>query len=101
MTKVDKKAFMPMDEYEKELIDAIESDDMVLEKPTPERLDMLQKSAKETLELLEAKKQISIKFKEKDLLIIKQKAKEISIPYQNIIQALVHNYATGKIKLEI
>ena len=43
MTKVDKKALMPMDEYEKELIDAIESDDIVLKKPTPERLDMLQK----------------------------------------------------------
>ncbi len=101
MKKLDEKEFMPMDEYEKDLIEAIESSDMVFEKPSQERLDMLKNSAKQTLDLLESKKQISIKFKEKDLLIIKQKAKDISIPYQNIIQALVHNYATGKIKLEI
>lgn len=101
MTQLDEKAFIPMDEYEKDLIGAIEGNDMVFEKPSQERLDILQKSAKETLALLETKKQISIKLKEKDLLIIKQKAKEVSIPYQNIIQALVHNYATGKIKLEI
>ena len=101
MRELDKKAFEPLDEYEKDLIEALENNDMVLEKPDEERLEMLQESAKETLRLLEAKKQISIKLKEKDLLIIKQKAKEISIPYQNIIQALVHNYAVGKIKLEI
>ncbi len=101
MIQPNEKAFIAIDEYEKNLIEAIESSDMVLQKPSQERLDMLQDSAKKTLKLQEAKKQISIKLKEKDLLIIKQKAKDISIPYQNIIQALVHNYATGKIKLEI
>ena len=101
MREADKKAFEPLDEYEKDLIEALEKSDTVLEKPDEERLKTLQESAKETLRLLDTKKQISIKLKEKDLLIIKQKAREISIPYQNIIQALVHNYAVGKIKLEI
>ena len=32
---------------------------------------------------------------------LKAKAKELGIGYQNLIQALVHNYATGKIKLEL
>ncbi len=44
------------------------------------------KSAKETLHLIESKKRISIKLKEKDLMIIKQKAKKVSIPYQNIFR---------------
>ncbi len=101
MKKMDKKIFEPIDEYEQDLIEALERNDTVLQKPDEERLEVLQESAKETLRLLDTKKQISIKLKEKDLLIIKQKAKEISIPYQNIIQALVHNYAVGKIKLEI
>jgi len=101
MPKLDEKFFEPMDEYEKDLIEAIEGSDISFEKPTQERLESLQNSAKQTLELLDAKKQISIKLKEKDLRIIKQRAKEVSIPYQNIIQALVHNYASGKIKLEI
>lgn len=29
------------------------------------------------------------------------KSKELGIGYQNLIQTLVHNYATGKIKLEV
>ena len=101
MAQPNKKAFEPMDEYEKDLLEAIDNSDIILTKPTQARLDILQNSAKETLKLLESKKQISIKLKEKDLQIIKQKAKDVSIPYQNIIQALVHNYVTGKIKLEI
>jgi len=38
---------------------------------------------------------------ESDLAVIKSKLKELGIGYQNLIQALVHNYATGKIKLDI
>ena len=47
------------------------------------------------------KKQISLKIRESDLSLIKKRAKEVSIPYQNIIQALLHKYATGQIKLEV
>ena len=57
--------------------------------------------AKDTLDKLEEKKRISINIKVKDLNLLKQKAKESSIPYQNLIQALVNNYVQGKIKLEI
>jgi len=57
--------------------------------------------AKDTIKYNQAKKQISINVKVSDLDIIKQKAKEIGIPYQNIIQALIHNYCTNKIDLII
>ena len=62
---------------------------------------MLPVAAKQKLEIAEKKKQISLKIRESDLSLIKQKAKEVSIPYQNIIQALLHKYATGQIKLEV
>jgi len=39
--------------------------------------------------------------KQADLDFIKQKANDIGISYQNIIQALVHNYANGKLELKI
>ncbi len=55
MREPDKKAFAPLDEYEKDLIEALENSDMVLERPDEERLKMLQESAKETLRLLETK----------------------------------------------
>jgi predicted DNA binding CopG/RHH family protein len=57
--------------------------------------------AKKTLEQLHQKKQISINMKKSDLEYIKQRANDIGISYQNIIQALVHNYATGKLKLQL
>ena len=93
--------FEPLDEYEKEIMEAIENDEY---EPVPiakEEMKELQDAAQRKLEELDVKKQISLKIRESDLRTIKQKAKEVSIPYQNIIQALVHKYATGQIKLEI
>ena len=50
---------------------------------------------------LQQKKQTTIRFSISDLATIKAKSKKLGIGYQNLIQALVHNYATGKIKLEL
>jgi len=48
---------------------------------------------------LQEKRQTTIRFSVSDLAIIKAKAKEMGIGYQNLIQTLVHNYAHDKIKL--
>jgi len=50
---------------------------------------------------LQQKRQTTIRFSVQDLAIIKARAKEIGIGYQNLIQALVHSYTQGKIKLEV
>jgi len=50
---------------------------------------------------LQEKKQTTIRFSTQDLAIIKAKAKVMGVGYQNLIQALVHNYAQGKLKLEL
>jgi len=50
---------------------------------------------------LQEKKQTTIRFSVSDLAIIKARAKEMGIGYQNLIQTLVHNYAQDKIKLEL
>ncbi len=95
------KMFEPLDDYEKEMMEAIDNDEY---EPVPigeEHMKELQDAAGRKLESLDVKKQISLKIRESDLQTIKNKAKEVSIPYQNIIQALVHKYATGQIKLEI
>ena len=99
--KMTDKMFEPLDEYEKEIMEAVENGEY---KPVPigkEEMKELQDAARRKLEELDTKKQISLKIRESDLQTIKKKAKEVSIPYQNIIQALVHKYATGQIKLEI
>ena len=93
--------FEPADEYERDLIEAVENGKIVSQPIGKKEMEELQDAARRKLEELDAKKQISLKIRESDLRTIKQKAKEVSIPYQNIIQALVHKYATGQIKLEI
>lgn len=98
--KRDKK-FEPFDDYEREIIEAVENDEYDFKPVGEKEMKELQDAARRKIEELDIKKQISLKIRESDLLTIKQKAKEVSIPYQNIIQALVHKYATGQIKLEI
>ena len=83
---------------ELELLEAIEEDKV-------ERVDFdndkIKAMAKETRVYTQEKQQISINLKKVDLDIIKQRAKNIGISYQNIIQALVHNYSNNKINLQI
>ena len=50
---------------------------------------------------LHEKRQTTIRFAVSDLAIIKARAKELGIGYQNLIQALVHNYAQGKSELRL
>ena len=99
--KMTDKMFEPLDDYEKEIMDAIENGEYEPVPISKKEMKELQDAARRKLEELDVKKQISLKIRESDLRTIKQKAKEVSIPYQNIIQALVHKYATGQIKLEI
>ena len=89
---------MPYDKEELEIVDAIENNKL---KSVPFDNDAIKADAKHSLEYLTQKKQISINMKQSDLDFIKQKANDIGISYQNIIQALVHNYATGKLELRI
>lgn len=83
---------------ELELLEMIENDEM---KSVAFDNDAIKAMAGDTLDYLKQKKQISINIKQSDLDFIKQRANDIGISYQNIIQALVHNYATGKLKLRV
>jgi len=91
----------PLDEYETELIEAVESDDFLPGPIDPERKNLLQTSAAKTIDEIDTKRQISIKISERDLIRIRQRANAVSIPYQNIIQSLLRKYASGEIRLEI
>ncbi len=89
---------MKYDNEELEILEAIEGERVVSVDFDNEEIKNL---SRETLAYLKKKKQISINMKQSDLDFIKQRASDIGISYQNIIQALVHNYATGKLKLSI
>ncbi len=83
---------------ELEILDAIESDNIQSVDFNNENIKNI---ATDTLQYLKQKKQISINIKQSDLDFIKQRASDIGISYQNIIQALVHNYSVGKVELKI
>lgn len=89
---------MKYDTDELELLDAIELESV-------ERIafdnEKIKTMATNTLDYLKQKKQITINMKQSDLDFVKQRAKDIGISYQNIIQALIHNYANGKVELKI
>ena len=83
---------------ELELLNNIESGNI---KSVPFDNDKIKQMARETRQYNQEKKQISINLKRSDLDMIKQKADAIGISYQNIIQALIHNYTTNKISINI
>ena len=88
------------DNEELTLLDEIEKGEWIDSPLTKEEREKYAQSAKYT-KALQEKKQTTIRFSVQDLAIIKAQAKEMGIGYQNLIQSLVHNYATGKIKLVI
>jgi len=89
---------MKYTQEELEILEAFENNDT---KSVPFDNEAIKDMALKTYEKLNQKKQISINIKVADLEFIKQRANDIGISYQNIIQALLHNYTTGKFELKI
>lgn len=87
---------IPLDDYENEILESVENGEWVSKGNVEERLKALQSYIKN-----QNKKAISIRVNENDIYELKKKALENSIPYQNIIQMLIHQFATNKIKLSV
>ncbi len=83
---------------ELEIVNAIENNSAKKQDFDNENLKIM---AEKTLTYLNTKKQISINLKQSDLDFVKQRARDIGIPYQSIIQSLVHNYSHNKLDIKI
>jgi predicted DNA binding CopG/RHH family protein len=88
-----------LDNDEIALLNEIENGEWIDKPLSQNEIKIYQNHAQYTKSLQE-KRQTTIRFAISDLAIVKAKSKELGIGYQNLIQALVHNYATGKIRLE-
>jgi len=84
------------DEFEKEILESVEGGEWVSKGNLNERTKELQSYLKN-----QKKKAISIRVSENDIYELKKKALENAIPYQNIIQMLIHQYANNKIRLDV
>ena len=85
-----------LDELEKDILQSVESNEWKSKNNTKERLKELQSYIKN-----EKKKVISLRLSENDIYELKKKALENSIPYQNLVQMLIHQFVTNKIKLDV
>lgn len=85
-----------LDEFEKDILQSVESNEWKSKNNKDTRLKELQSYIKN-----EKKKAISLRLSENDIYELKKKALENSIPYQNLVQMLIHQFVTNKIKLDV
>ena len=85
-----------LDEFEEELLKSVENGEWESKGHTEERIKELQSIVKN-----QKKRAISIRISENDLYELKKKSLESAVPYQNLIQMLVHQFVENKIKLSV
>jgi len=86
---------MTLDKFEKDILQSVENGEWESKNNKEDRLKELQSYIKN-----QKKKAISIRINENDIYELKKKALENSIPYQTLIQMLIHQFASNKIKLD-
>ena len=87
---------MKLDKFENDILQSVEKGEWQSKGDIDKSLQELKGYIKK-----QKKKAISIRLSENDLYELRKKALENSIPYQNLIQILVHQYTTDKIHLQI
>lgn len=94
MKKIDKKAFKPIDQEEKDLMESIERDEWEPVKKLDQEKEKAISAARNTLK---KDKRINLRLTQKDYHQIQIKAIEEGIPYQTLISSLVHKYLNGSL----
>jgi len=85
-----------LDKYEQDILQSVENGEWESKNNIDERLLELQSYVKH-----QKKKAISIRVNENDIYELKKKALENGVPYQNLIQVLIHQFASNKITLNL
>lgn len=84
----------PLDEEEADLIESLES---LTEKPenllTPQRRKEIEAIARATMN--DEREKISLRISRSDLARLKSRAMQEGIPYQTLINSLIHKYVTS------
>ncbi len=91
MIKLNKEAFDPLDDEEREILEAAENN-MLESVNDPE---MFEAEALEAIKsTFEKKKKITINLFENDISIIRSQALKEGIPYQTYISSILHKFAS-------
>ena len=86
---------MRMDDYELELLEAIDS---------TSELERVENFESEVLDAklaaknyLQKTKNVNIRIPEFDMIMLKRRSAELNIPYQTLLASLIHQYVTKKL----
>ena len=85
-----------LDDEEQAILDSVEAGEWQSKGQINDRVAELQAYLKQ-----EKEKAVSVRLSENDLYELKRKSLENGIPYQNVIQMLVHQYTSNKIHLDL
>ncbi len=94
MKKTRTKAFKPIDQEEKDLMESIDRDEWQPVKNIDQEKEKAIAAARNTLK---KEKRINLRLTQKDYHQIQIKAIEEGIPYQTLISSLVHKYLNGSL----
>ena len=84
-----------LDDEEKEIMEAFERGEFDSDEELSEEIKLeIEQAAKATLK----RRAISIRLQERDLRRIKMRAQQDGVPYQTLIQSVLHRYAEGTLK---
>jgi len=90
--KISKKAFKPIDQEEKDLMESIEHNEWRTVKNFKQEKEKAIAAARNTLK---KDKRINLRLSQKDYQQIQIKAIEEGIPYQTLISSVIHKYLNG------
>ena len=90
---MNKTAFAPIDDEEKDLIDSIEKDEWQSTDDVNTQKSRAMKFADATMR---KDKRMNIRISERDLRNLKIKAMEEGLPYQTLVSMIIHKYLSGR-----
>ena len=83
---------MKLDQEEKEILEAYESGEIKLSKPSKHEIDAIKAAAMSTFK---KDRRITIRLYDHDFKGIQKKALQMGIPYQTLISGVIHRYVEG------
>lgn len=86
---------VPLDDYESQLEKHLDSGNYQSH-PELEQVKSMFTQAANNHQALQGSKHITLRVNKLDLLKVKAKAKQTGIPYQQLVQRLIHQYATDQ-----
>ncbi|MCK4982123.1 MAG: hypothetical protein KAS17_04315, partial [Victivallaceae bacterium] len=86
---------MKYDKEEKNILEAFESGELKLSKPSKKEIESMKAAAVNTFK---KDKRITIRLYDHDYTGIQKKAMEMGIPYQTLISGIIHRYIEGDLK---